>query len=277
MIGKTNREANGMGYTNLHTHTNFSDGKHSHRENVLSAIEKGMEALGFSDHSFTPCDTSYCMQQEAYAGYLAVIRELKEEFSHRVRIYAGLELYYYSQIPEGDFDYLIASVHYIVENGVCYPIDHSAQQQRQCADEMFGGDMLALAERYYAQLAEHVNWVRPAVVGHFDVITKFGLMPEADPAYRRLAQEALEKIIPVCPVLEMNTGAIARGLRHTPYPADYLLDTVRQLGGQITLGSDSHHKDNLVFYFDEAVERLRSAGFDSIAVFNGCGFDSRRI
>lgn len=277
MIGKTNREEYGMGYTNLHTHTNFSDGKHSHRENVLSAIEKGMEALGFSDHSFTPCDTSYCMKQEAYAGYLAVIRELKEEFSHRIRIYAGLELDYYSQIPEGDFDYLIASVHYIVENGVCYPIDHSAQQQRQCSDELFGGDMLALAERYYAQLAEHVKRVRPAVVGHFDVITKFGLMPEADPAYRRLAQETMEKIIPICPVLEMNTGAIARGLRQTPYPADYLLDTVHQLGGQITLGSDSHHKDNLIFYFDEAARRLRSAGFDNIAVFNGCGFDSRRI
>ena len=50
-----------MRYSNLQTHSVFSDGKHSLEENVRSAIEKGMCSLGFSDHSFTPCDTSYCM------------------------------------------------------------------------------------------------------------------------------------------------------------------------------------------------------------------------
>ena len=36
---------------NFHTHTTFCDGSHSAEEMVLSAIEKGFTALGFSGHS----------------------------------------------------------------------------------------------------------------------------------------------------------------------------------------------------------------------------------
>ena len=42
-----------MRYSNLHTHSTYSDGKYSLEENVLSAIEKQMRSIGFSDHSFT--------------------------------------------------------------------------------------------------------------------------------------------------------------------------------------------------------------------------------
>ena len=34
-----------MRYSNLHTHSTFSDGKHTMEENVLSAIEKEREML----------------------------------------------------------------------------------------------------------------------------------------------------------------------------------------------------------------------------------------
>ena len=62
--------------------------------------------------------------------------------------------------------------------------------------------------------------------GHFDVITKFSLMPEADDAYRTIAADALKEVLKICPYIEMNTGAISRGWRKTPYPASYLLDVV---------------------------------------------------
>ncbi len=55
-----------MRFSNLHTHTTFSDGVGTVRENIESAIAKNMLSLGFSDHSFTACDTSYCMKLEDY-------------------------------------------------------------------------------------------------------------------------------------------------------------------------------------------------------------------
>ena len=105
-----------MRYSNIHNHSTFSDGKHTMEENILSAIEKNMLSLGFSDHSFTACDTSYCMKEENYTEYLQTIRHLKETYADKLPIFAGMELDYYSELDANDYDYIIASVHYIVKD-----------------------------------------------------------------------------------------------------------------------------------------------------------------
>ena len=57
--------------TNFHTHTTFCDGKNTAEEVVLSAIEKGFSAIGFSGHGYTPFDLRYCMQD--MEGYIKEI------------------------------------------------------------------------------------------------------------------------------------------------------------------------------------------------------------
>lgn len=266
-----------MRYSNLHNHTVFSDGKHTVEENIISAMEKNMLSLGFSDHSFTACDPSYCMKQERYGEYLQTIGAMKEKYGQRLPIYAGMELDYYSELPAGEYDYILASVHYIIRNGVTYPIDHSPRQQQECIRDAFGGNVLDMAKCYYDMLTEHVIRIKPTFVGHFDVITKFSLMPEEDQAYRDIAGAALKEVLKHCPYVEMNTGGISRGWRETPYPGAYLLDTLKENGGHILLGSDSHDKNNLIFHFDECVQLLKGKGFDHICVFNGDGFDRMAI
>ncbi len=261
-----------MNYSNLHTHTTFSDGVGTPLENVKSAIEKGMTSLGFSDHSFTACDTSYCMKEEDYPFYIKAISSLKEEYRDVLPIYLGLEKDYYSEGDDSAFDYIIASVHYICRNGVCYPIDHSAKQQKECAAEVFGGSFIDMAACYFDMLTEHVIRTKPTFIGHFDVITKFSLMPEEDERYRDIAKAALKECLKHCKYLEMNTGAISRGWRKDPYPNEYLLETVRACGGKVLLGSDSHNPNNLIFDFDRSCDILRNAGFESISVFNGNGY-----
>jgi len=48
--------------TNLHTHTNFSDGSAEPEVYVKKAIELGFTALGFSDHSPLPKKEEKAMQ-----------------------------------------------------------------------------------------------------------------------------------------------------------------------------------------------------------------------
>ena len=60
--------------TNFHTHTVFCDGKNTPEEMVLSAIEKGFTALGFSGHGLTSFDPGYCLRDTA--GYRAEILRL---------------------------------------------------------------------------------------------------------------------------------------------------------------------------------------------------------
>ena len=43
------------------------------------------------------------------------------------------------------------------------------------------------------------------------------------------------------------------------------------------LGSDSHHRDNLIFYFDECVALLKENNIDHISVFTGNGFEKMAI
>ena len=103
-----------MRFSNLHTHTIFSDGKGSVRDNIESAILKNMSSLGFSDHSFTACDTSYCMKLEDYKNYRKVLAEMKEEYKDRLPVFTGIEKDYYSEIDASEFDYVLASIHYII-------------------------------------------------------------------------------------------------------------------------------------------------------------------
>ncbi len=266
-----------MRYVNLHNHTVYSDGVNTMEENIESAIAKNMVALGFSDHSYTPCDESYCMKLKDYGPYLQEISQLKEKYKGQISIYAGLELDHDSDPDTTAFDYCLASVHYIVRNGKTYPIDHSLVQQEACCKELFGGDKLAMAKCYYDQLTKHVKRCNPTFVGHFDVITKFSYMPEEDPRYREIAENALEEIVKVCPYIEVNTGAIARKCKDTPYPARHLLQKMLALGARPVLGSDSHQKENLIFWFDEAVQLLKEIGFTKIWQFNGKDFDPIEI
>ena len=262
-----------MRYVNLHNHSTFSDGAQAPEEIVLAAIEKNMLGIGFSDHSYTDFDPSYCMLPERFEGYHRTIDDLKAKYADKIKVFKGIELDYYSEVDPKDYNYRIASVHYIIVDGVWYPIDHSEQDQRNCIENAFGGDTIAMAQRYFDMLCEHVERCKPTLVGHFDVITKYSLMPEADARYRQIASDALQRILKACPYVELNTGAIARKKRTVPYPCPYLWDTLRECGGEVLLSSDSHNKNNLIFGFDEAVRQLKDAGFDYIVQWNGTGFE----
>ena len=72
-----------MRYSNLHTHTTYSDGKHTIRENIESAIEKQMLSIGISDHSYTDFDLTYCIKKEDIPRYIDEIRALREDRAQR--------------------------------------------------------------------------------------------------------------------------------------------------------------------------------------------------
>lgn len=266
-----------MRYSNLHTHSTYSDGTGTLRENVEAAVARNMVSLGFSDHSFTACDPSYCMKIENYGSYIREARELKEEYRDRISLFLGIEWDYYSVMEKSLFDYTIASVHYIIKDDICYPIDHSPQQQKDCIQDAFGGSVIDMAKCYYELLTEHVMRIRPTFVGHFDVINKFSLMPEESAKYRDVTLEAMREIMKVCPYFELNTGAIARGWRMNPYPNDYLLEYLRDNGGEVLINGDTHKPENMTFYFDESVRLLRDLGFDHISMLGEKGFYKVKI
>ncbi len=245
---------------------------------MQAAIRLGMPAIGISDHSDTPCDQSYCMKTVQYPAYLAELSRLQEKYADQITILKGLELDLDSDMAiTKELDYYIGSVHYLIYDGRVYAIDHARDIQLACIENEFGGDIHAFEKAYFDAVVTNIRRCRPTIVGHFDVITKFGIIDEEDPVYRRLALDALEQVVKVTPVLEVNTGAISRRCRDLPYPADFLLRALQDLGGDVILGADTHAADTIDCFFPQSVELIKKAGFKRLLTLWHDGFHEERL
>lgn len=252
-----------MQKSNFHTHTIYSDGGDTVREMTETAIGLGFTALGFSDHSFAKSELDYCMKAGEIRKNYDEIRSVGAEYSDRLAVYAGIELDAESERPEYldfEYDYIISSVHEIVRRGVSMPIDESADMQVKLVNDLFRGDWGEFAKVYYDALVNHVNRNKTDIVGHFDLVTKYSLMPE-DERYIGYALEAVREIMKTCRTFELNTGAMARGYRTSPYPAGFIIDEIKSRGGRIIITSDCHDRSKLTCWFDEAEKLLRAHGF----------------
>ncbi len=150
----------------------------------------------------------------------------------------------------------------MVRRGVDLPIDSSPDYQRQIVRDMFGGSFLDFAKAYFDRAVDNVARNKTDIIGHFDLVTKFSLAPESDEKYVDYAVSAAREAMKHCRLFELNTGAIARGYRTVPYPAEYILKEIKNLGGEIIVTSDCHWREKLTFWFDEAEEYLTRLGFE---------------
>ena len=265
---------------NLHTHTNYADGKNTAEEMVLGAIQAGCAALGFSEHSpFPPVgpNDGYSLLPERVADYRAEVLRLREKYRGQLEIFLGLEQDIDSTPPEGRYDYLIGSVHNLrYSEDTWLPVDWNAEKFLQFAREYYGGDCLVMAEAYYRLEAEVADRTGCQIVGHFDLITKFNeggrLFPENDRRYRNAALEALTALLERDVIFEINTGAISRGYRSTPYPAPFLLKAIRERNGRVCITSDTHSDQTITCAFSMAAELARDCGFQEIWNLTPRGF-----
>ena len=258
--------------SNIHTHTTFSDGKHPPEEVVLSALEKGFTTVGFSDHSYTAFDLSYCMRLERYAAYRETIRGLQQKYAGTIEILYGTEYDRFSE-PEtkAGFDYFLAGVHYVRAGGVYYPVDSSAEETAKAIREGFGGDERRYVKSYYEAMADCAA-LSPLYVAHFDLLTKFSTIDESDAFYRRTALETLDALLDRGMPIEVNTGAMARGKKDIPYPSEFLLKRIAERDGAVVFGSDCHDKTKLDYAFGSSLELVRRAGVKHVVEYREGGF-----
>lgn len=263
-----------MLYTNMHTHTVFSDGADTVEANVKRAIELGMPTLGISDHCYTYFDTSYCVQADDLDRYKSEVKAIREKYRSDIDVLLGIELDGFAKLPDrADYDYIIGDCHYVETPDGYRAVDLDKNDFLDTAKRYFGGDIVAMAVSYYRSYAEAVCPMKPDILGHIDLITKYSLVDESDPRYKRAAIETLEAALAVTPVIELNTGAISRGYRCDPYPAIFILDEIKRLGGKILLSSDSHAAKDLTCWFDEAEELLLSRGIKSAVIYRNGSFE----
>ena len=106
------------------------------------------------------------------------------------------------------------------------------------------------------------------------MITKFDELDTSlflnNAEYNKIAQKYLLEASKSGCIFELNTGAIARGLRTTAYPNENLLYILKKLDAKLILASDSHNIETLNFGFDDAKKYLRDIGFSHLyTLYNG--------
>jgi histidinol-phosphatase (PHP family) len=248
--------------SNLHTHSTFCDGRNTPEEIVLSALEKGFSSIGFSGHSHTPFDLRYCMKNTD--GYIREIERLKKKYNKDIQIYLGAEEDAFVTVDRKAFDYIIGSSHYFFMNGEYFPIDSNYDYFKRCL-EIFDHNVIRLANSYYTNFCGYIKSRKPDIIGHFDWITKFDEMDTSlflkNAEYNRIAEKFVAEAAEANCIFEVNTGAISRGYRTSPYPNENLLYILKKLDAKITLSSDSHSIETLNFAFDEMKKRLFEIGF----------------
>ena len=252
--------------TNFHTHTTFCDGDNTVEEMVLAALEKDFSAIGFSGHGYTAHDLRYCMQNTE--GYISEIKRLKEKYKKDIQIYLGIEEDASEPVESREeYDYIIGSSHYIFYNGEYNTVDSSKEHFAETLS-VFNNDILKMADAYYSSFCEYILKRKPDIVGHFDLVTKYDdiIAPGvcANPEYIKLSEKYMDIALTSGCIFEVNTGAMAKGYRKTPYPAENLLYLMKKRDGKLILNSDCHFTSGLDFAFSETKKMLKDIGFEYI-------------
>lgn len=261
---------------NLHTHTVWDDGQNTPEEMAKAAIKAGLTSLGFSIHSYLDFAGEWTLAPEKLPAYCRAIQALKEAYQNQLAIYHGIEWDILSESNLPDYDYVIGSIHQVELGGELFCVDASPETTAAYLRNYPDITPDTAAEAYFAQYAALAQVKEVDIVGHFDLLTKFDELNDfyhADsPRFHAAAIGAMDALVSAGKILEINTGAISRGYRTTPYPSRTLLTQLRRMGGRITISSDSHSARTIAFGFDAAERLAQDCGFTETWAFDGGDF-----
>ncbi len=238
-------------------------------EYVERALAVGLAEIGFSDHLyqyFLPPerrDPSLAMPEEELPQYVESVLRLRDRYP-QIPIRLGIEADYYPGHDEElrrilepyPWDYVYGSIHFLDDWGFDDP---------RYVDRYLRWDIDELYLRYFDLVREAAATGLFDVMGHLDVIKKFGHRPKGDlaPLYTRVAGALRDADV----AIEVSTAGLRKPVGEL-YPSPALLAEVGRLGVPVTLGSDSHSPSEVGIYFDRALNALRAAGYREIARFH---------
>ncbi len=259
---------------NLHTHTNYVDGVDTPRQMFEYALSLGLKSLGFSEHAHTYFDDSCCMTKAKTLEYFNEINALKEEYKGKLDIYLGLEIDLHDIHKYDGLDYTIGSLHCLPVDGQLYAIDNKPHITQFIREKAYNNDGVAMAVDYLNILSNNIKLSDADIVGHIDLPTKFNsnndIFDESSIEYKNAVVKAIDSILNFKQniVFEVNTGAISRGYRTTPYPSKFILKQLLDRGARLCLSSDCHNGKNLTCAFSETEAMLKSIGFKQLWELN---------
>ena len=247
-------------------------------EVILAYIRHGYTWVGITEHApglaqgllytdqrklgFTP-ETL----RRRFAHYMPECRRLQAKYADKITLFAAMESETYSGYAEhidgliNEFrpDYIVGSVHFVGDVN----FDFSAEMYEEAAAKAGGIENLYC--RYFDDQLAMIERLRPAVVGHFDLIRIFD--PDypkhlAMPTVAARIERNLRRIKAFDLIMDFNLRALHKGASE-PYISRPILRRAKELGIAVVPGDDSHGVANIHEYMEQGIAILQEMGFDS--------------
>ena len=248
-------------------------------EDIVKAyVDQGFSWVGITEHMPPSLDEIILPEEkqtgmdllalhQRFAEYIKECRYLQKKYSDKITLFVGMETETYpgseqqviALLQEFQPDYIVGSVHHIGT----IPIDYS-QQEYDRAVETFGGiDQLYC--RYFDVQLTMLQQLKPAVVGHFDLIRIFDTEYEERLRKKEISKRIvrnLECIKNYGLILDYNLRSLLKGATE-PYVSKYILEMALERGIAVVPGDDSHGVDSIGVNLDNAMKRLQDLGFNT--------------
>lgn len=255
-----------------HLHSSFSgDSDTPMEEMILQGIRLGLTRMCFTEHH----DLDYPVTESTPAGlfelnpdsYLYDFLHLREKYAGRIALCFGVELGMQPHLVQPntafarvhDYDFIIASSHICHGKDPYYPAFYEGRSQDEAYLEYFTSILENL------QVFDYFD-----VYGHLDYVVRYGPQKDEGYSYEKYAdilEQILRRLIAMEKGIEINTAALAKGMRE-PNPCIGALRRYRELGGEIiTVGSDAHDPGQIAYAFDQAAGLLKDCGFRYYTTF----------
>jgi histidinol-phosphatase (PHP family) len=228
--------------------------------------------MGFSDHLYlywlplAERDPELAMGEAELDEYVEDVLRLRRsnpDLTIRLAIEADYIEGYQDELREiltrYPWDYVLGSVHFIDTWG----FDDS--RYLATYDEW---DVDALYERYFELVMAAAESGLFDSMAHPDLIKKFGHRPSDGFDLAQLYQRTAECFRQAGVCVEVNTAGLRKPCGEI-YPTLGLLRACQRLGVPATLGSDAHEPEQVGLAFDQGLEHLKAAGYESIVAFAG--------
>lgn len=252
--------------------------KDSLEDIVLRYIEKGFSWVGITEHAppvseafLYPCEREAGLTPDSslkiFGDFIAECRRLQKKYSSEIEIFVAMEgetcSGYQEFIPfliqKFRPDYIVGSIHFVDDIGFDY-----SREEYEIAVKTVGGK-IELYRRYFDQQYAMLKFLKPAVVGHFDLVRIFDTdyntrLQHPDILSRIKRNLALIKELDL--IMDLNLRALFKGADE-PYIARIILEMARKLEIPVVPGDDSHDVNSVGNAMDEGIAILAELGFET--------------
>lgn len=253
---------------NLHSHTEFCDGRAQMEAFARKAVDDGMDVYGFSPHSPVPIVSPCNMSTSNVGRYLAEADRIKDTYGDRCCFLAGMEIDYLGDSwgPSNDYfnnlplDYRIGSVHFLpTADGTLVDCDGRHDSFVEKMHRCFNDDIRYVVETFYMNSIKMVQAGGFDIVGHLDKIADnasyFSPGIEDESWYCSLVDDYIDEIISGNVIVEINTKVYAD--RDRVFPSRRYWKKLMDAGVPIIVNSDAHVPSLINASRDEIIKQLQ--------------------